>query len=178
MAHARVCAFLSACGYPMIGLGLVAGILTRTASAAGCPNALGNISVTKLSSGSLTIRSGSCAPGSAFYQRGLMKQALRICRHVESAFATLQYAMRSAIEVYRCFAFAQPGRVKQRNPPRMARFFTSLHAASSGFDAHFVSVLELTVEILSLLSLLSWRGVFAGLFSVDTHISKKLRTAR
>jgi putative oxidoreductase len=195
------------------------------ACAAGCNNALGNISVTKFSSGSLTIRGGSAAPGSAFYQRGLMKQALRICRHVESAFSTLQSAMRSAVELYWGFPFAQTDWAKRRNPPRMARFFTSLNVASSVFDAHFVSGLELTVEILSLLGLLSRRGAFpsacnqfvacwtvdlaaltpvfpdpgkfsvadpytflnaalmvfisgAGLFSVDTHISKKVRTAR
>ena len=146
-----------------------------------------------------------------------MKQALRICRHVESAFSTLQSAMRSAVELYWGFPFAQC------NPPRI-RFFTSLNVASSVFDAHFVSGLELTVGILSLLGLLSRRGtspfacnrfvacwtvdraalppvfpdpgkfcvadpytflsaalmVFilgAGLFSVDTHISKEGRTA-
>jgi putative oxidoreductase len=107
----------------------------------------------------------------------------------------------------------------------MTRFFTSLNVASSVFDAHFGSGLELTVGILSLLGLLSWRGAFpftcngfvafwtvdrgaltpvfpdpgkfsvadpspflsaalmvfivgAGLFSVDTHISNKVRTAR
>lgn len=151
-----------------------------------------------------------------------MKQALRIRRRVESAFSTLQSAMRLAAEFYWGFPFAQTGWVKQRNLPRMTRFFTSLNVASSVFDAHFVSGLELTVGILSLFGLLFRRGAFsfacnrfvavdraafipvfpdtgrfsvaepytflsaslmafilgAGLFSVDTHISKKVRTAR
>jgi putative oxidoreductase len=186
---------------------------------------LWDIGVTKFTSGSLTIRDGSAVPGSAFCQRGFMKQALRICGHVESAFSTLQSAMRSAVELYWSFPFAQTGWAKRRNPPRMTRFFTSLNVASSVFDAHFVSGLELTVGILPLLGLLSRRGAFpsacnrfvacwtvdraaltpvfpdpgrfsvadpntflsaalmvfildAGLSSVDTHISKKVRTAR
>jgi putative oxidoreductase len=106
------------------------------------------------------IRGGSAVPGSAFYQRGFVKQALRICRHVESAFTTLQSAMRSAVELYWGFPFAQTGWAKRRNPPRMTRFFTGLNVASSVFDAHFVSGLQLAVGILSLLGLLSRRGAF------------------
>jgi hypothetical protein len=90
----------------------------------------------------------------------------------------------------------------------MTRLFTSLNLAFLVFDAHFLSELELTVGILSLLGLLSRRGAFpfacncdlgrfsvadlytslsaalevfilgAGLFYVDTYISKKVRTAR
>jgi uncharacterized membrane protein YphA (DoxX/SURF4 family) len=283
IAARAVCAFLTAYGELMIGLGLVAGVLTRTASGFGimlmallpasagypgprvalwrffgaslqwsvfaacfaafiigepearwslmracsadCSNALRDISVTKFTSGSLTIRDGRAVPGSASYQRGFMKQALRICRRIESAFSTLQPAMRSAVELYWSFPFAQAGWAKRRNPPRMTRFFTSLNVASSVFDAHFVSGLELTAGILSLLGLLSRRSAFpfacnrfvacwtvdraaltpvlpdpgkfsvvdpytfvsaalmvsvvgAGLFSVDIHISRKVRTAR
>jgi putative oxidoreductase len=155
-----------------------------------------------------------------------MKQALRNCRRVESAFSTFQSAMQSAVELYWGFPFAQTGWDKRRNPPRVTRFFTNLNVSSSVFDAHFVSGLELTAGILPLLALLSRRGAFpfacnrfvacwtvdraaltpvlpdppgkfsvadpytflsvalmvfvlgAGLFSVDTHISWKLRTAR
>ena len=115
--------------------------------------------VTKLTSGSLTIRGRSAVRASAFYQRGFMKQALRICRRVESAFSPLQSAIRSAM-FYCCFRFGQTGCVKRRNPPGMTRFFTSLTAAYPVFDAYFVSGLELTVEIPSILGMLSRRGTF------------------
>jgi hypothetical protein len=69
-----------------------------------------------------------------------MEQALRNCRRAESAFSTFQSAMRSAVELYWGFSFAQTGWDKRRNSPRVI----------SG----------------------------AGLFSVDTHISRKARTAR
>jgi hypothetical protein len=69
-----------------------------------------------------------------------MKQALRICCHVESAFSTWQSAMRSAVEHDWGFPVAQTGWAKRRNPPKMTGFFASLKVASSVFDAHFVSV--------------------------------------
>jgi uncharacterized membrane protein YphA (DoxX/SURF4 family) len=89
-----------------------------------------------------------------------MKQALRICRRVESAFSGFQSAMRSAVEFYWCLPFAQTGCDKRRNPPRVTRHFTSLTVDSSVFDVHFVSGLELTAGILSLHGLHSRRGAF------------------
>jgi putative oxidoreductase len=153
-----------------------------------------------------------------------MKQALRICRRVESTFSTLQSTMRLAVGFYWGFRFAQTGWVKRRNPPRIIRLFTSLNVAFSVFDAHFVSGLELAVGILPMLGLFCRRVAFpfacnlfvawavgcaaltpvfpdpgrfsvadpyiflfaalmvfilgAGLFSIDTPIAKKMRTAR
>ena len=154
-----------------------------------------------------------------------MKQALRICRRVESAFSALQPAMRSALGPYCGFRLAQTGWAKRRNSTRIIRFSTSLNPAFSVFDAHFASRLELTFGGLAMLGLLSRRGEFpfacnvfvqywaadraaitpvfpdpggfsvadpysfmfaalmvfilgAGLFSVDTHSTKKVRTAR
>jgi putative oxidoreductase len=89
-----------------------------------------------------------------------MKQALRICRRVESAFSGFQSAMRSAVEFYWCLPFAQTGCDKRRNPPRVTRHFTSLTVDSSVFYVHFVSGLELTAGILSLHGLHSRRGAF------------------
>ena len=154
-----------------------------------------------------------------------MKQALHICRRVESAFSTLQPAMRSAVEPYWGFRFTQSGWAKRRNRLRIMRFSLSLNASFSVFDAHFASRLELQLGILAMLGLLCRRGKlpFAGkgyvaywtadgaaltpvfadpgrswvadpcsfvfralvgfilgaqLFSVDTHCTKKQRTAR
>jgi hypothetical protein len=70
-----------------------------------------------------------------------MKRALRICRHVESAFSTLQSATRSAV-------FPDPWKLSVAVP------YTFLSAAVMIFM------------------------LGAGLFSVDTHISKKMRIAR
>jgi putative oxidoreductase len=93
-----------------------------------------------------------------------VKQAVRICRRVESAFSALQPAMRSAVGPCWGFRFAHSGWAKRRNRLRIMGFSLCLNAAFSVFDTYPASRVELTLEVLAMPGPLCRRGElpFAG----------------
>jgi putative oxidoreductase len=84
-----------------------------------------------------------------------MSQLLNVYRRVISAFPSLQSAMLLAVRLYWGFQFAQTGWGKLHNLPKITAFFASLNIPFPGFNAPFVSLLELAGGILLMLGLLS-----------------------
>jgi putative oxidoreductase len=84
-----------------------------------------------------------------------MNQLLRIYRNAVSAVSLLQSPMLLAVRLYWGFQFAQGGWGKLHNLPRIVSYFASLNIPFPGFNAPFVSTLELVGGILLMLGLFS-----------------------
>ncbi len=84
-----------------------------------------------------------------------MTQLLHLYRRIASAFSSLQSPMLLAVRLYWGYQFAQTGWGKLHNLAKITAYFTSLNIPFPGFNATFVSGLEVVGGILLMLGLLS-----------------------
>ena len=84
-----------------------------------------------------------------------MSHFLNAYRRIISKLSSMQPVMLLAVRLYWGFQFAQTGWGKLHNLPRITAFFASLNIPFPGFNAPFISMLELAGGILFTLGLFS-----------------------